>query len=87
MQPKLWSTGSYLAEEIMFCKIQYNVDTVFSALVILLCLTADNFTCNRLLRYLKKNENRYRKKNTDNTDISVFFRDCILPNFMQIRLI
>jgi hypothetical protein len=37
----------------------------------------------RLLRYLKKNENRYRKKNTDNTDISVFFRDCILLNFMQ----
>jgi hypothetical protein len=37
---------------------------------------------NRLLRYLKKNENWYRKKNTDNTDISVFFRDCILLNFM-----
>ena len=37
----------------------------------------------RLLRYLKKNENRYRKKNTDNTDISVFFRNCILLNFMQ----
>ena len=34
----------------------------------------------RLLRYLKKNENRYRK---NNTDISVFFRDCILLNFMQ----
>jgi hypothetical protein len=37
----------------------------------------------RLLRYLKKNENRYRKKNTDITDISIFFRDCILLNFMQ----
>jgi hypothetical protein len=38
----------------------------------------------RLLRYLKKTENRYRKKNTDNTDISVlFFRNCILLNFMQ----
>ena len=34
----------------------------------------------RLLRYLKKNENQYREKNTDNTDI---FRDCILLNFMQ----
>ena len=37
----------------------------------------------RLLRYLKITENRYRKKNTD---ISVFFLDCILPNFMQICL-
>jgi hypothetical protein len=37
----------------------------------------------RLLRYLKKTENRYRKKNTDNTNISIFFRDCILLNFMQ----
>jgi hypothetical protein len=37
----------------------------------------------RLLRYLKKTENRYRKKNTDNTDISIFFRDRILLNFMQ----
>ena len=37
----------------------------------------------RLLRYLKNTENRYRKKNTDNTDISIFFRDCILLNFMQ----
>jgi hypothetical protein len=36
----------------------------------------------RLLRYLKKTENRYRKKNTDNTDISIFFRDCNLFNFM-----
>jgi hypothetical protein len=38
----------------------------------------------RLLRYLKKNENRYRKKNTD---ISVFFHDCTLLNFMQNLLI
>jgi hypothetical protein len=37
----------------------------------------------RLLRYLKKTENRYRKKNTDNTDISIFFRDRILLNCMQ----
>jgi hypothetical protein len=41
----------------------------------------------RLLRYLKKPENRYRKKNFDNTDISVFFRDCTLLNFMQNLLI
>ena len=41
----------------------------------------------RLLRYLKKNENRYRKKNTDNTDISVFFRNCILLILCKICLI
>ena len=38
---------------------------------------------NRLLRYLKKNENRYRKKIPIIPIYSVFFRDCILLNFMQ----
>jgi hypothetical protein len=37
----------------------------------------------RLLRYSKINENQYRKKNTDITDITIFFRDCILLIFMK----
>jgi hypothetical protein len=37
----------------------------------------------RLLRYLKKKRKPIPEKNTDNTDISVFFRDCTLLNFMQ----
>ena len=61
----------------------FTINKIFYCKELACIRKGQTYATSTLLRYLKKNENRYRKKNTDNTDISIFFRDRIFLNFMQ----
>jgi hypothetical protein len=81
--PKYWNYGditvwySFVFSQVPCMKDVFNPLSAST----LVCKIVGPVLDSRLLRYLKKKT--IPEKNTDNTDISIFFRDCILLNFMK----